>query len=239
MDSGARSDLGLPLLALACVGSIGLLSWSETRRAALPIVLYVLGFLTLFSLNHFQPFRSMFPLLPLLLLLTAWPLLVLLRRTWPRREAVVATGFLVAVAVLCAIQAVAEHRRYLAIFDTRLVLVEWIASNVPADRTVTVLDSIQLHPDAMRKDGAAIRTVPLDETDQLMRADWLVLPAFEPSDVAERARLEALKGELARQGRQLVWRRGNREIAANANFSRPSRMQLQVYGPAAGSAPPR
>jgi len=230
---------GFPLLALAVAGGVGLLLDSDRRRAALPIVLYAVAFLALYSRNHFQPARSIFPLVPLLLLLIAWGLSALLQRYWPRHGATGAAAFLGVLAALCATEALAQHRDFLETVDTRVALTDWVAMNVPPGHNLTVLENIQLHPDAARQTGADIRRVSLADRGALLSAEWVALPSFDERSPTEREQLESIRRELIAQGRKVTWRRGNREVPADLNFHRPARMRIQVYGPASSDAPAR
>jgi hypothetical protein len=230
---------GFPLLALALAGGVGLLLDPDRRHAALPIVLYAVGFLALYSRNHYQPVRSMFPLVPLLLLLIAWGLSALLLRYWPRHGAAGAAAFLGVLAALCATEAMAQHRDFLKTVDSRVALTDWIATQMPQGHSLTVLENIHLHPDAGRQTGADIRRVPLADRDVLLNAEWVALPMFDEKSPTERDQLESLRRELIAQGRKVVWRRGNREVTADLNYHRPPRMQVQVYGPAPSDAPVR
>ena len=182
----ARSELGWPLVIIACFGLLLMLRSETTRCSSVSWILFGSLLLVLFVGKSFQPFRNLLPLVPGVCIAAAAALVQLLclaNRGRDHRLGYLGSWLLVLAIVgglgyssWQMLRARILHR------DTRVLAMDWLQTHTTKSSRVLVLAELGFLPSEWQRIDASVRISSwLDALDVLRREkfDYVVSGKFD------------------------------------------------------------
>lgn len=235
MQTFERYELGLVLPVAGAAGLAILLGRRETRRVAIPWILFGIALLVPVLSFPFQPFRNVLALVPLLIVAAA---IVCDSLSRLGRAGTLVGAFLAAVVVASFVPGLLLVFRVLGARDTRVVLVDRLAPMLrPKDR-VLVMRELAILPAELARLGANTSVVSWNEVRAAAEAGpWNLVVygridprGFTPTQGGD-VRTEVSEVEAWLESLPGVMRIGSAPTRLNPNFWRSNDELLMVARP--------
>ncbi len=175
-------ELGLPLSIVGAFGFAWMLARRPTRRTALAWGFFSAALLLPLLMHHYQPFRNVLPLVPLLCIAATLPLageLSLRNRK----------GLLTALIALIVTGSLVTHLASwlparIRLVDSRTSLVNWLVTHARHGQRILVLGDLAILPAELQRCPANVRLVSSLEALDALRTepfDYAVVGQFDMS----------------------------------------------------------
>ena len=151
-------ELGLPLSIVGVFGFGWMLARRPTRRTALAWAFFAAALLAPLLSHHYQPFRNVLPLVPPFCIAAALPLAGGLS-LWNRKGLLAALIALIVTGSLATSLASWLAAR-VRLVDSRISLVNWLATHTRHDQKILVLSDLAILPTELQRSPAKVRLVP-------------------------------------------------------------------------------